>query len=109
MRPAWSWQFDRPNPGPTLRLPTPITRDWAWGGATGAGVRVTVIDSGIDATHPAVGPLAGGVAVELSAGAVRLVEGGHEDQFGHGTACAGIIRRAAPEVELSAYGCWARP
>jgi subtilisin len=104
MRPAWSWQFDKPNTAtPTLRLPAPITREWAWGGATGSGVRVAVIDSGIDASHPAVGPLAGAVAVEPAGndrGTVRLVEGEHEDLFGHGTACAGIIRRAAPEVEL---------
>jgi len=100
MRPAWSWQFDQPKAAPTLRLPTPITRDWAWGDATGAGVRVAVIDSGVDATHPAVGPLAGGVAVDLVDGRARLVEGPHEDLFGHGTACAGIIRRVAPDAEL---------
>jgi subtilisin family serine protease len=104
MRPAWSWQFGQPNAAPaTVRLPAPITRDWAWGDATGAGVRVGVIDSGVDAAHPAVGPLAGGVAVEPSTGgpgSVRLVEGAHDDLFGHGTACAGIIRRAAPDVEL---------
>jgi subtilisin len=31
---------------------------------------------------------------------VRLVEGLHADLFGHGTACAGIIRRVAPACEL---------
>ena len=29
-----------------------------------------------------------------------IAEGPHEDLFGHGTACAGIIRRAAPDVTL---------
>lgn len=101
MKPAWSWQFDRPSTAPPpVRLPAPITRDWAWGDATGAGVRVAVVDSGIDATHPAVGSLAGSVAVEVDGDAVRLVDGEHDDLFGHGTACAGIIRRAAPEAEL---------
>ncbi|MDT7790394.1 MAG: hypothetical protein QOF58_8813, partial [Pseudonocardiales bacterium] len=37
MRPAWSWQFDRP----TVRDVTlPITRDWAWGGSSGDDVKV---------------------------------------------------------------------
>ena len=40
-----------------LRLPAalslePLLPDWAWGGATGEGVRVAVVDSGIDAGHP---------------------------------------------------------
>jgi len=101
MRPAWSWQFEQANAAPqVLRIPGPITREWAWGDSTGAGVRVAVIDSGIDASHPAVGPLAGAVAVEVSQEKVQLVEGEHEDLFGHGTACAGLIRRAAPDAEL---------
>src|SRR5688572_14477451 len=32
-----------------------ITPEEAWGGATGRGVRVAVIDSGIEVDHPAVG------------------------------------------------------
>lgn len=32
---------------------------------------------------------------------VRYDEGPHEDLFGHGTACGGIIRRAAPEARLT--------
>jgi subtilisin len=100
MRPAWSWQFDQASTAETLRIPAPITREWAWGGGTGAGIRVAVIDSGVDTSHPDVGPVAGAVAVETSGRTVRLLEGAHDDSFGHGTACAGIIRRAAPEVEL---------
>ncbi|MGB9377255.1 MAG: S8 family serine peptidase [Mycobacteriales bacterium] len=83
--------------------PSPITREWAWGGSTGRGVRVAVVDSGIDASHPDIGSLAGGVAVEIdddAPGGLRLVEGRHDDLFGHGTACAGIIRRLAPDAEL---------
>ncbi|SDY46768.1 Subtilase family protein [Amycolatopsis xylanica] len=98
MKPAWSWQFDRPSAAPATRLPGEITRDWAWGSSTGAGVKVAVVDSGIDTT--AVGPIAGGVAVEVVDGKPVLLDGDHEDLFGHGTACAGIIRRAAPEAAL---------
>ena len=43
-----------------LKLASAVSLDdlspaWAWGGATGKGVRVAVIDSGIDADHPMVG------------------------------------------------------
>jgi subtilisin len=105
VKPAWSWQFEPGHLGRAggLGLPAPITREWAWGGGTGRGVKVAVVDSGIDGDHPAVGGLAGGVALEYAPdapGAVRAVEGGHEDLYGHGTACAGIIRRLAPEAEL---------
>lgn len=104
MRPAWSWQFEPDALRPvSATLPAALTREWAFGGATGAGVRIAVVDSGIDAGHPAVGGIAGGVVVERDDGAesgVRYTEGPHEDLFGHGTACAGIIRRVAPDCEL---------
>ena len=102
---AWSWQF-KPETLPRVEpfpAPAPITKEWAWGGATGAGVKVAVIDSGVDGSHPAVGPVAGAVALEYDPDAdddVRLVDGPHDDVFGHGTACAGIIRRVAPEAAL---------
>lgn len=105
LQPAWSEQFDAGVLAdlPALALPSPITREWAWGGATGAGVKVAVVDSGIEAGHPDVRGVAGAVAVVVdpdSPGGVRYDDGPHADEFGHGTACAGLIRRAAPEVSL---------
>lgn len=104
MKPAWSWQFDAEHLAAIDPLPVdgPITREWAWGGAAGAGVKVAVIDSGIDAGHPAVGGVQGGAVIELNkaTGEVVVREEAHADAFGHGTACAGIIRAAAPECEL---------
>jgi subtilisin len=78
-----------------------ITRDWAFAGSTGRGVKVAVVDSGIDATHPDVGPVQGYVAIR-EAGDGKLVYDAepHEDSFGHGTACAGVIRSIAPDCEL---------
>ena len=66
------------------------------------GVRVAVIDSGVDPSHPAVGRVTGGVAVEYdrATGSTFYVDGPHEDLYGHGTACAGLIRRAAPDCEI---------
>jgi len=69
-------------------------------------VKVAIIDSGVDGDHPAVGGVAGGVVLgynpewEDESDAVSAIEGPHEDLFGHGTACAGVIRKAAPEAEL---------
>jgi subtilisin family serine protease len=102
--PEWSGAFaaERLRAVPALPLPAP-TVEWAWGGATGRGVKVAVIDSGVDADHPRVGGVASSVAFELDPDAedgYRIVEGPHEDLYGHGTACAGIIRALAPEVEL---------
>ncbi|MDP9227337.1 MAG: S8 family serine peptidase [Actinomycetota bacterium] len=109
IKPAWSEQFDpdRLHSVASLGLPGPITREWAWGGATGAGVRVAVIDSGIEADHPAVRGVSGGVILEYSPDSpdanedgIVATDGPHDDLYGHGTACAAIIRRVAPECEL---------
>lgn len=105
MKPAWSWQFEEGalKRAPELDAEGRIDKEWAWGGATGSGVKVAVIDSGVDASHPAVGRVEGYVALEYDPDAdegYRAVEGEHEDLFGHGTACAGIIRALAPECEI---------
>lgn len=78
-----------------------VTAEWAWAGSTGKGVNVAVVDSGIDATHPDVGPVQGYVEIR-EADDLRLVHDTHphDDSFGHGTACAGVIRSLAPSCEL---------
>lgn len=103
--PAWSEPFvgERVGVAPHLELSRAISRRWAFGDRTGKGVRVAVIDSGVDGDHPQVGGVDGGVVIEVDADAddgVRITEGPHEDLYGHGTACAGIIRSLAPQVEL---------
>jgi subtilisin len=81
--------------------PERVDREWAWGGSTGAGVRVCILDSGVDADHPLVGRLAGAVAVVTDEeGATSVVAEQEGDQAGHGTACAGIVRALAPGVSL---------
>ena len=102
-RPAWSPQFA----ADTLMTLAPvpplddITPEWAWGGSGGEGVKVAVVDSGIDADHPAVGGRMGGY-VAVTDGPLGLLHDTepHEDSYGHGTACAGIIRQVAPGCEL---------
>ena len=81
--------------------PEQVTREWAWGGATGAGVRVCILDSGVEADHPLVGGVSGAKVISLSPeGQVLVDEDTEGDVVGHGTACAGIVRSLAPEVEL---------
>ena len=105
LRPAWSSAFEAQTLArfSSFPLESPITKEWAWGNATGAGVRVAVIDSGIDADHPQVGRVAGGAVIEFDPDAesgASILEGPHEDLFGHGTACAGLIRKAAPDADI---------
>jgi subtilisin family serine protease len=81
--------------------PAEVTREWALGGATGTGVRVCVLDSGVEADHPLVGTIARSVAANVEGDDVAIREDDRGDLCGHGTACAGIVRALAPECELT--------
>lgn len=80
--------------------PDELTREWAWGGSTGAGVRVCIIDSGVERAHPLVGEVQRAVAIGVEDGETVVAEDEHGDLCGHGTACAGIIRAVAPDCEI---------
>ncbi len=93
-----------------MRLPGAISLadlspEWAWGRATGRGVRVAVVDSGIDADHPSLDgcvEVQDGLAVSLDEeGETVETPGAHNDSFGHGTAVAGIIHSIAPEARIT--------
>jgi subtilisin family serine protease len=78
-----------------------LTPAWAWSGSDGSGVKVAVLDSGIDASHPAVGEVQGYVAIRATDNdQIEYDEAPHTDLYGHGTACAGIVRSLAPGCEL---------
>ncbi|TME31798.1 MAG: serine protease [Chloroflexi bacterium] len=102
--PAWSEPFNPETRGGLIRLPAleTIDREWAFGGATGEGVSVAIIDSGVEGDHPAVrGRLKESWAIEMQAGEPKVVrEPVAGDLFGHGTACAGIIAGMAPLVDI---------
>ena len=70
-RPAWSAAFaaDAVQSLEAVQPLDDITREWAWGGSTGKGVKVAVIDSGIEADHPAIE--GGSAATSRSAKAPR--------------------------------------
>jgi subtilisin family serine protease len=100
--PAWSLPADAVE---RITLPTHwperVTPDWAMGGATGTGVRVCILDSGVERDHPLVGPLEGSVAVAMAEdGEVTVADDEEGDLCGHGTACAGIVRLLAPECSI---------
>jgi subtilisin len=72
-----------------------------WRSATGRGVSVAIVDSGIDITHPDLsGRIGESVEARLENKRVVFDRSTSGDSAGHGTACAGIITSIAPEVEL---------
>ena len=93
---------------PTQVVPWGIARikaDQCWGSATGLGVKVAVLDTGIDTNHPDLkNNIKGGVNTILS-------QKSYKDDNGHGTHVAGIIAAennqigvvgVAPQAELYA-------
>lgn len=70
----------------TVKKSQGVGAEEVWGAYTGAGVRVAVLDSGVDATHP---DLAG----RVDATTVPAPYSGADD-CGHGTAVAGVVAAA---------------
>jgi len=101
--PAWAEAFAAANRADLARVApfTAVDRAWAFGAGDGAGVTVAVIDSGIDAAHPAVdGSIVESVRTELDGEETIVVADDPIDPVGHGTACAGIIHGLAPAASL---------
>lgn len=72
-----------------------MTADWS-----GVGVKIGIIDSGCDVTHPILAHIERGLDLTRD----RDPQGWQTDEIGHGTHCAGIIGGAAtPTAE--AVGC----
>ncbi len=72
---------------------------------TGEGIKIAVIDSGIEISHPALAGLAltDDVAVTTDGMLVQVGEGGGRDVFGHGTAIASVLRRGAPSASIGSF------
>jgi subtilisin family serine protease len=101
--PAWSLPKDEVGRiALPMQWPERVTREWAWDGSKGEGVRVCILDSGVEAGHPLVGELESAVAIAIGEDDETIVSDDTDgDLSGHGTACAGIVRALAPECSLS--------
>lgn len=72
------------------------------GAPTGNGVRVVVVDSGVNPRHSHVGGRIGGAGIFRGEdGAIRRGSD-YRDSSGHGTAIAAVIRHVAPGADLFA-------
>lgn len=68
---------------------------------TGKGIKVAIVDSGIDVTDPRVqGAKIEGWSITLGATGHALLAPDFKDENGHGTEIAAAIRKIAPDVEL---------
>ncbi len=73
------------------------------GKTDGSGIRIAIVDTGVEAAHPWVGGKLGAsyfVEDGQSAQPPRVLPGPALDVCGHGTAAAGQVRRIAPGAEL---------
>jgi subtilisin family serine protease len=82
-------------------LPERVDAEWAFGGSSGEGIKVCILDSGVEEGHPLVGDVSGAVVISLDEEGRPVADEDTEgDLCGHGTACAGIVRSIAPGVEI---------
>ena len=61
---------------------------------------MAIIDSGVDPCHPRIGAIQSCIALSHSTNDVTICQNDFTDPAGHGTACAGIVRRLAPEARI---------
>ena len=103
-RPAWSWNADSTETPilPSSNLFKSINRQDAFGHSRGSGIKVAIVDSGIDNNHPAIAGAVRGWSepTVMTDGEINFVSDPHSDLSGHGTACAGIIHSIAPDAEI---------
>jgi len=90
-----------PPPIPTQTLPWGIDRidaDLAWATSSGSGIKVAVVDTGIDARHPdLVANIKGGKSTVLYTTS-------YNDDNGHGTHVAGIIAAVNNQIGVVGVG-----
>jgi subtilisin family serine protease len=99
--PAWSEAFHGDRLPQLVRARPAIVGSSAWLDSRGAGVTVAIVDSGVEASHPAVGGrLVRSVRVDMVGDEPIVVDDDGTDVVGHGTACAGIIHALAPEADI---------
>lgn len=90
----------RANPTPTVEQARALLRS-----GQGANIKIAVLDSGVDTSHPLLQglTLADDLAIIEEGHQIAAVLGGGRDVYGHGTAIAGIIRELAPQAEIGSF------
>lgn len=82
--------------------PSVLTLGDEWRSCTGEGVEIAIIDSGVDTEHAELeGKMGKSVEAQKDDNKVIFVESDTGDSAGHGTACAGIIGKIAPNVKIN--------
>jgi len=71
----------------------------------GEGVKVAIIDSGVDLSHPALveQTLLDDVAISCDGSSLMIEEGCGDDLYGHGTAVTGLLLKEAPGVQVGSF------
>jgi subtilisin family serine protease len=72
---------------------------------TGKGVKVAILDSGVENAHAGLGglKLVDDIAIVAETNSIQICPGEGKDIYGHGTAIAGIIHSTAPDAELGSF------
>jgi subtilisin family serine protease len=93
-------------PPPAIRWPDAAELLGALRHGDGAGVRIAVLDSGVEIAHPAFA----GKSLEddldfhsAPDGSVTLTDGAGHDAYGHGTAIAWLIWSVAPAARIGSF------
>ena len=71
----------------------------------GSGVKVAVIDSGVDPSHPALNgmSLQDDIAISCDGVNLHIEENGGRDVYGHGTAVASLLSNEAPGAIIGSF------
>lgn len=88
------------HPLPTVEQARSFLRD-----GKGANIKIALLDSGIESSHPLLNglTLADDVAIVEEGHRIVSVSGDGHDVYGHGTAIAAIIHKLAPEAEIGSF------
>ena len=68
---------------------------------TGKAIRIAIIDSGVETSHPELGGLQLADDVQIYSDGVKVAmrEGDGSDLYGHGTAVAGVLQGVGRDLE----------
>jgi subtilisin len=91
--------------GSPARWITPEQAAAAMRSGRGRGIRIAVLDSGVEWDHPDLKDvkIADDLCMEEDMGVLEAKPGERTDLFGHGTAVASIIHEMAPEAEIGSF------